>query len=88
MLEDITMDPNLSPKVRIDAAKALFDRAGYVVKPLAPGAFEDELNQVSREELERLVARIREQNAAEAKDVTPAEAAAMFDWWALSEPKV
>lgn len=57
---------------RVDAAKTILDRSGYVSDPKRTDRSDDNkpLAEYSVEELERLVERLEEQRAASAKDVS------------------
>lgn len=61
-----------SERVRVDAAKAILDRAGFVApKAQDPGKTADKaLNEMSLDDLRDLAARLEEEIAGRARDVT------------------
>jgi hypothetical protein len=61
-------DVNMPARVRVDAAKILVDRAGFVAGPPAPQLYEKELESMSIAELEAHLHKLE----ANMKDVTPA----------------
>jgi hypothetical protein len=66
-------DEAVSPRVRVDAAKALLDRAGFVPPKAAdqPDTAEKDLAAMSSDELRAFIASAEGRLAQEAKDVTP-----------------
>jgi hypothetical protein len=57
---------------RIDAAKIIVDRAGFVAGAPPAAAFDKELEVMSLDELQKLIGDLTRERAAAAKDVTPA----------------
>jgi hypothetical protein len=56
ILDEIMSDTNMNGRVRVDAAKALLDRAGFTARPFQDGSpFDDELCQMTREALARFI---------------------------------
>lgn len=76
LLERLVDDEAVSSRVRLEAAKTILDRAGYVA-PKAPPEDEEEkpLEALSIDELERLVAK----RAAALREVTPAPEADLLE---------
>ncbi len=63
VLNEIMLDEKVAGRVRVDAAKAVLDRAGFsaAAKPSAPD--DRLLSQYTVQELEQLVAKLEEQQA-------------------------
>jgi hypothetical protein len=66
-LNDAVHDANMPARVRVDAAKILVDRAGFVAGPPAPQLYEKELENMSIHELQSHLHKLE----ASLKDVTP-----------------
>ena len=77
VIEMLMNNESISPKVRLDAAKALLDRAGYV--PPRPrnetNAGEKLLHEMSVDELREMAAKLDDEIAGRAKNISdsPAE---------------
>jgi phage terminase small subunit len=72
VLLSIARNEAASDRARIDASKALLDRAGYVpprASEPAPASFS--VDSMDREQLRRFIAEAESKLASEAKDVTP-----------------
>lgn len=71
-LDEVVRDAAMPARVRVDAAKIIIDRAGYIAA--APDTERDskDLAIMTREELYRFVADAEAKLAAEAKDESPA----------------
>ena len=74
LLVKVVSDDAVSSRVRVDAAKALLDRAGFVPPKASDpvDATEKDLSKMSRDELKAFVASAENKLAREAIDVTPA----------------
>jgi phage terminase small subunit len=74
VLVKILRDENAASRVRVDAAKTLLDRAGFVPPraPDPPGTTGKQLNEMSREELRAVLTVAEDRLAREATEVTPA----------------
>jgi hypothetical protein len=74
VLEDIFTDTTVSARVRVDAAKAVLDRAGYAPPRAAPPVHGPQLTltEMSLGELRALAATLEGELSSRAKDVTPA----------------
>lgn len=72
VLDKIMRDEKAPAGARVDAAKTILDRAAYVSDPKRSDRSDDNkpLAEYSVEELEQLVARLEEQRAGAAKDVS------------------
>lgn len=77
VLEDIFTDRTVSARVRVDAAKAVLDRAGYAPPRASPPAHGPQLTltEMSIAELRALADTLAEELSSRAKDVTPGEPA-------------
>jgi hypothetical protein len=80
-LHEVVCDSGMAARVRVDAAKALLDRSGYVAAPLPAEPDPTDITLLSRDELTRLVIDLTAKRddiearlAAEAKDVSPPQA--------------
>jgi hypothetical protein len=67
-LNEVVHDPAMPPRVRVDSAKIICDRADFVAAPPAPQLYEKELEHMSIAELESHIRTLE----AGMKDVTPA----------------
>lgn len=78
VLESIAKDTSVSPKVRIDAAKTLLDRAGHIA-PKAIDSAKDTTNtplhEMTTDELRTMASKLEEEIAGRAKDVSSASVA-------------
>jgi hypothetical protein len=73
LLLKVVNDESVSARVRVDAGKALLDRAGFVPpKASAPEGLEKAVTAMSRDELKAFVDQAERRLADEAVDVTPA----------------
>ncbi|HEY8008583.1 MAG TPA: hypothetical protein VIE66_17720 [Methylocella sp.] len=70
-LNDAVHDVNMPARCRIDAAKIIVDRAGYVACPPAPQLYEKELEQMSMAELQVFIRDAEAKKISQMKDVTP-----------------
>jgi hypothetical protein len=70
-LHETVNDPAMPARARVDAAKIIVDRAGYVAGAPSATAFDKELEVMSADELQKLVNDLKAQRAAAAIDVTP-----------------
>ena len=68
-LLDIASDPETAKSVRVDAAKALVDRAGVVVSKRESGQADISLAEMTREQLLRLASSAESELATRAKRV-------------------
>lgn len=77
VVRDILNDKELSPKVRLDAAKTVLDRAGHIAPkaeaPQDPASVRD-LNQMDRDQLEAFIERAQRAIADQAKPVIDGQA--------------
>jgi hypothetical protein len=72
VLMKVVQDETVSPRVRVDAGKALLDRAGFVPpKAAEPEGVEKSLSDMNRDELRAFIDQAERQLANEAIDVTP-----------------
>jgi hypothetical protein len=73
VLEEIFKDASVSARVRVDAAKAVLDRAGYAPPKAAAPAHGRQvtLTEMSIEELRALADTLAEELSSRAKDITP-----------------
>jgi phage terminase small subunit len=84
VIERLVKDETTPPKIRLDAAKTLLDRAGHI----APRAIVDKathelsLHELSIGELRQLADRLEGELAGRAKDVSGANAATAARWMA------
>lgn len=69
ILNDIMMDKSVAARVRVDAAKAVLDRAGFSAAATLPLGGGKALNELTLEELQHLVAKLEEERASEAKQI-------------------
>jgi hypothetical protein len=74
-LNECVIDTAMPARVRVDAAKAILDRSGYVAAPLAADRDPGDITGMSREELHRFVKEAEAKLASEAKDVSPSSEA-------------
>lgn len=70
VLIDIAADPETAKSVRVDAAKALVDRAGVVVSKRESGQADISLAEMTREQLLRLASSAESELATRAKRVS------------------
>ncbi len=70
-LNDAVHDVNMPARCRIDAAKIIVDRAGYVAGLPAPHLYEKELEQMSMAELQVFIRDAEAKKISQMKDVTP-----------------
>jgi hypothetical protein len=70
-LNDTVHDTAMPARVRVDAAKIIVDRAGYVAAPPAQDDAPKDLQELSLAELQKLIHDLERERAATAKDVTP-----------------
>lgn len=78
VVESIATNPEISPKVRLDAAKTLLDRAGHIAPKAIDGAKDTTntpLHEMSTDELRRMASDLESEIAGRAKDVSRATAA-------------
>lgn len=78
VLQDFALDPSMHPKIRLDAAKTLLDRAGHIApKAVAAGQAGDvPLNEMTMTDLRALADKLEGEIAGRAKDVSSAKRAA------------
>jgi hypothetical protein len=72
-LHETVNDTAMPARVRVDAAKIIVDRAGYVAGAPSANTFDKEIEEMGINELTALVADLRSKRAAAAKDITPVE---------------
>jgi Terminase small subunit len=75
VIEELSSNTDISPKVRLDASKALLDRAGFVPLRAASnnvGKVDTPLHEMSVDELKTLAARLENELADRATDVADA----------------
>lgn len=73
VITDLACDTTLSPKVRLDAAKILLERAGHVAPRAAAEKPADQpLHEMSTDQLRELAGRLEDEIAGRAKDVSSA----------------
>jgi hypothetical protein len=75
VIEELSSNADISPKVRLDASKALLDRAGFVPPRAAAnnvGKIDTPLHEMSVDELKTLAARLENELAERATDVSVA----------------
>jgi phage terminase small subunit len=75
VIEELSSNADISPKVRLDASKALLDRAGFVPPRAAAnnvGKIDTPLHEMSVDELKTLAARLENELAERATDVSGA----------------
>ncbi|HEY5795417.1 MAG TPA: hypothetical protein VIU82_10405 [Bosea sp. (in: a-proteobacteria)] len=65
VLSEIMLDEKVAGRVRVDAAKAVLDRAGFSSAAKPSGPDDRLLSQYTVEELEQLVAKLEEKRALE-----------------------
>jgi hypothetical protein len=73
VIEELSSNADISPKVRLDASKALLDRAGFVPPRAAVsnvGKVDTPLHEMSVDELKTLAARLENELAERATDVS------------------
>jgi hypothetical protein len=77
-LHEVVCDSGMAARIRVDAAKALLDRSGYVAAPLPAERDPTDITLLSREELHALTVSLKAKIdqaegrlATGAKDVTP-----------------
>ena len=72
LLRQYVKDPSMHPKIRLDAAKTLLDRAGHIAPKArdASGGQDKPLNEMSRDELRALVDRYEAELTGRAKLVS------------------
>jgi phage terminase small subunit len=77
VLVDLAQDAHMNPKIRLDAAKTLLDRAGHVApRPTTDKSAEHQaLHEMSIEQLRALADRLESELADRAKPVEPADSA-------------
>lgn len=69
LLLEIATDPQVSARVRVEAAKTLLDRSGFSAKALSAPAAPKDLHELTREELLRVVEQGEGELAARAKQI-------------------
>lgn len=74
ILNEIMHDTNVASRVRVDAAKAVLDRSGFSASATPSVAGQKALNELSLDDLHRLVATLEEERANEAKPVAAGSA--------------
>lgn len=80
VVHHIAKDEKMPAKVRLDAAKTLLDRAGHVApRARAETGIDLPLNEMSVNELRDLADKLDSELASRAKDVSPANPAAIED---------
>lgn len=87
-LDEVISDEKINPKIRVDAAKAILDRAGYSAVEVAARARTSEegdpMESWSIDRLQRFVsdfeARVREEEAKRAADAREISVDAHADW--------
>lgn len=81
VIATLAADTTISPKVRLDAAKTLLDRAGHVAPKArdAQNATDLPLNEMTVDELKTLAATLEAEIAGRAKTVSSADAAPIDD---------
>jgi hypothetical protein len=75
VIEELSSNENVSAKVRLDASKALLDRAGFVPPRAAANGMEKpekSLHEMSLDELRARAAWLENEIAGRAKDVSAA----------------
>jgi hypothetical protein len=75
VIEELSSNADISPKVRLDASKALLDRAGFVPPRAASnemGKLAPPLHEMSVEELKALASKLENELAERATDVSGA----------------
>jgi len=70
-LHECVIDTAMPARVRVDAAKAILDRAGYTTSPPAVERDPGDITLWSRDELQNFIVKADARINAEAKDVTP-----------------
>jgi phage terminase small subunit len=75
IVETLMKDETVSAKVRLDAAKTILDRAGYIAPKAKEGRSDTEtpLHEMSTEELRAMAARLEHEIAGRAKLVSAVE---------------
>lgn len=76
VIERLVSDEATHPKIRLDAAKTILDRAGYIGPKAreADKSGDQPLHELSTDELRALAGRLEAEIAGRARDVTPNEA--------------
>jgi phage terminase small subunit len=77
VIEELSSNKNISPKVRLDASKAILDRAGFVPPRAAANRIDEpekSLHEMSLDELKALANRLDDELAGRAIDVSDATA--------------
>ncbi|MEY9506919.1 phage terminase small subunit [Bradyrhizobium diazoefficiens] len=77
VIQDFALDTSMHPKIRLDAAKTLLDRAGHIApKAVAQGQNAAKpLNEMSMAELRELADKLEGEISGRAKEVSSAKAA-------------
>jgi hypothetical protein len=70
-LHSAVHDTDMPARCRIDAAKIIVDRAGYVASPPTKDEAGRDLQEMSVSELEALIRKLESERGVAAKDVTP-----------------
>jgi hypothetical protein len=72
LLAEVVRDKAVSARVRVDAAKTILDRGGFVPpKAAEPGGMEKAVTEMSRDELRAFITIAEHKLSSEAVDVTP-----------------
>lgn len=77
VLQELVTDKTMHPKLRLDAAKTILDRAGHIApKAVAQGSKDAKpLNEMSMGELRELADKLEGEISGRAKEVSSAKAA-------------
>lgn len=75
VIEELAKNEDIAPRVRLDAARTLLDRAGHVAPRIAEKPSEAPLHELSTDALKQLASRLEGELAGRAKPVISATAA-------------